>query len=288
MLHRLDGRAFVGFPAGANPYTPLPDAFFTTLLPEIDDIGELKLTLHLFWLLYGKAGTPRCASDRELLADRTLRRALRRPGDPRPPEERLRAALELALARGSLLRVRVRVDGEIVAWYFFNTERSRAAINRLMEGDLSPEVLLDAEGPLAPAPLSAMEAMEAMEAVDVMAAGGAAHADDSSPGDAGDDAGGGATADVSVMQQPHRFQIEVERPNIYTLYEQNIGLLLPLVAEELREAEQEYPREWVEAAFREAVQQNKRKWSYIRAILRRWASDGKGGEPYGAHGRYSG
>jgi len=283
MLHRLDGRAFAGFPAGANPYTPLPDAFFTTLLPEIDDIGELKLTLHLFWLLYGKQGTPRCASDRELLADRALRHALRRPGDPRPPEERLRAALELALAHGTLLRVRVRVDGEIVAWYFFNTERSRAAINRLMEGDLSPETLLDIEGPLAPIPLSA---------VDAAAAATAANTDDSSPGVVENGAAETSEAQrpqpVQQLPQARQFVIEVERPNIYTLYEQNIGLLLPLVAEELREAEQEYPREWIEAAFREAVQQNKRKWSYIRAILRRWASDGKGGEPYGAHGRYSG
>ncbi|MEO7000833.1 MAG: DnaD domain protein [Ktedonobacterales bacterium] len=275
MLNRLDGRAFAGFPAGANPYTPLPDAFFTTLLPEIEDIGELKVTLHLFWLLYGKQGTPRCASDRELLADRALRHALRRPGDPRPPEERLRAALELALARGTLLRVRVRVDGEIVAWYFFNTERSRAAINRLMEGDLSPEVLLDAEDLLALAPPDAVSPDNPALGSAADATPAASHTHSQSP-------------PHGQRQQTHQFMIEVERPNIFTLYEQNIGLLLPLVAEELREAEQEYPREWVEEAFREAVQQNKRKWSYIRAILRRWASDGKGGEPHGAHGRYFG
>jgi DNA replication protein len=42
---------FVGFPSGKNPYVPVPDVFFTVLLPEIQDTAELKVTLHLFWLL---------------------------------------------------------------------------------------------------------------------------------------------------------------------------------------------------------------------------------------------
>src|SRR5215469_16037391 len=141
--------AFPGFPSGPNPFTPLPDAFFTSIAPEIEDPNELKVTLHLFWLFYQKTGAPRCASDRELLADPILRRALRRKGDPRPFEERLRAALEAARARGVLLRARVRVDGEIVTWYFFNTERSRKAIAELLQGVTSPETLLDLEGPIA-------------------------------------------------------------------------------------------------------------------------------------------
>ncbi|HEU0026651.1 MAG TPA: DnaD domain protein [Ktedonobacterales bacterium] len=240
--------AFPGFPPGPNPYTPLPDAFFTDVAPEIEDANELKVTLHLFWLFYQKTGAPRCASDRELLADSLLRRALRRRGDPRPYEERLRAALEAARARGVLLRARVRVDDEIVTWYFFNTERSREAIAGLLQGEISPEMLLDLEGPIADA-----------------------NADASGDGESGE----------------RRLAVEVERPNIFTLYEQNIGLLAPLVAEELRDAGERYPWDWIEDAFREAAQQNKRKWSYIRAILKRWETDGKGGEPHGTHGRYS-
>ncbi len=226
---------FAGFPPGKNPYVPLPEQFFTALLPEIEDVTELKLTLHLFSVLYRKHGDPRCASDRELLADPLLRRTLRRQGDPRPPEERLRAALELALTRGTLLRIRVRVDDDIVSWYFFNTLRSRQAVARLLEGDLSPELLLDLEGP----------------------------------------AGGAWSQRLEVLER--------ERPNVFALYEQNVGLLPPLLAEELREAEERYPVEWIEEAFRLAVQQNKRKWSYIRAILKRWEADGKGGRAYGSH-----
>jgi DnaD/phage-associated family protein len=219
--------AFVGFPAGKTPYVPLPQTFFTSILPGVEDIGELKLTLYLFQLLYRKQGAPRCVSDRELLSDRALRQALRRKGDPRAPEERLRAALELSVARGTLLRVRVRVDGEVISWYFFNTDRSRRAVARLLRGELAPETLLDLEG--------------------------------------------------SDERMSERMQIEVERPTIFLLYEQNVGLLTPLVAEELREAEERYPAEWIEEAFRVAIQQNKRKWSYIRAILKRWETEGKAG-----------
>ena len=48
-----------------------------------------------------------------------------------------------------------------------------------------------------------------------------------------------------------------------------------MVAEELREAERTYPPNWIEDAFREAVELNKRNWRYIRRILERWAAEGK-------------
>ena len=69
---------------------------------------------------------------------------------------------------------------------------------------------------------------------------------------------------------------EQGRPDIFTLYEQNIGLLTPMIAEELTEAEKLYPVEWIEEAFKEAVSLNKRSWRYIARILERWSSEGKG------------
>src|SRR5215813_13940859 len=96
--------AFSGFPDGKNPSVPLPEQFFTMLLPEIEDSAELKVTLHLFWLLAQKRGNPRCVSNRVLFADRMLLQSLRRRGDPRPAEERLRQGLEQAVARGTVLR----------------------------------------------------------------------------------------------------------------------------------------------------------------------------------------
>lgn len=64
------------------------------------------------------------------------------------------------------------------------------------------------------------------------------------------------------------------KPNIFELYEQNIGPLMPMVAEYLKDAEKEYPADWFEPAFQRAVEQNKRSWSYIAAILRRWEAEG--------------
>jgi DNA replication protein len=63
-------------------------------------------------------------------------------------------------------------------------------------------------------------------------------------------------------------------PNIYGLYEENIGSLPPLLVEELAEAEREYPAAWVIAAFREAVANNRRSWRYISRILQRWKLEG--------------
>ncbi len=67
--------------------------------------------------------------------------------------------------------------------------------------------------------------------------------------------------------------------NIFSLYEQNIGIITPMLAEELKEAEKLYPEQWIKQAFKEAVIMNKRSWKYIARILERWASEGKeGGE----------
>jgi DnaD/phage-associated family protein len=71
------------------------------------------------------------------------------------------------------------------------------------------------------------------------------------------------------------------RPNIFALYEENIGALTPLIADDLRDAEARYPREWVAAAFREAVAMNKRSWRYIQAILQRWEAEGPDYETLG-------
>src|SRR5437879_9857442 len=142
---------FTGFPSGKNPYVPVPEAFFTVLLPEIEDSAELKVTLHLFWLLAQKKGNPRCVSDRDLLDDQVLLRSLKRRGDPRPPEERLRQGLEKALARGTLLQIHLRLmsegndQAEIIEWFFFNTARSRKVVNELQGSEMVPARLLTVE-----------------------------------------------------------------------------------------------------------------------------------------------
>ncbi len=74
------------------------------------------------------------------------------------------------------------------------------------------------------------------------------------------------------IHEPH---IAQPRPTIFELYEQNIGLLQPLLAEELQEAERDYPAEWIEDAFRVAAENNARSWRYVSTVLRRWATEGR-------------
>ena len=64
------------------------------------------------------------------------------------------------------------------------------------------------------------------------------------------------------------------RPNIFKLYEENIGPLTPLIADAIRDSEKTYPPEWVAEALGIAVKNNKRNWKYVEAILHRWKEEG--------------
>lgn len=75
------------------------------------------------------------------------------------------------------------------------------------------------------------------------------------------------------------------RPSIYGLYEDNIGVLTPMIVDSLKDAEATYPREWIEEAMRLAVEGNKRNWRYIKAILERWQQEGRWGEKTGRRPR---
>jgi DnaD/phage-associated family protein len=86
-----------------------------------------------------------------------------------------------------------------------------------------------------------------------------------------------------VLEEAYSLPAESHGPpivNVFTLYEQNIGMITPMIAEELKEAEKLYPPQWLEEAFKEAVTLNKRSWRYIARILQRWASEGKDSGEY--------
>jgi DnaD/phage-associated family protein len=67
----------------------------------------------------------------------------------------------------------------------------------------------------------------------------------------------------------------MERPNIFKLYEENIGALTPLIADALKDAEEIYQAEWITEAIELAVKNNKRNWKYCEAILKRWKEEGR-------------
>ena len=70
-------------------------------------------------------------------------------------------------------------------------------------------------------------------------------------------------------------EILPERPNIYRLYEDNIGPLTPLIADELKDIEENFQVEWIEEAIRIAIQKEARHLRFIRAVLDRWRKEGK-------------
>lgn len=77
---------------------------------------------------------------------------------------------------------------------------------------------------------------------------------------------------------------------ISKLYEDNIGILTPMAAEDLKDIAARYPPGWFKDALKEAVSAGHRNIKYITAILERWKVEGfkspkKGGKADGKHQR---
>ena len=201
---------FTGFPSGKVRMTPIPSQFFSELLPAIDHLGELKVTLYALWYLDRLEAPVRYMTHASFSEDERLLQAVGADG--------LADALERAVQRGTLLRVQVKVGARQEPVYFLNTPRGRAAVQAIQKGEWRPE----------------------------------------------------------FDEQP-LLALEVERPNIFRLYEENIGPLTPMISEMLRDAEQTYQQDWIEDAIRIAIKNNVRNWRYVEAILRSWQEEGRDG-----------
>ena len=199
---------FKGFPEGKNRLVPIPAAFFSELLPQVEYLGELKLILYVFWRLEAMEGPFRCLRRAEIEQDQALLRSL---GEP------LSEALVQAVQRGALLRAALPGENEVQECYFLNSPRGRAALRALESGQWRP-------------------------------------------------------AGIQAAAPPPQ-----EMPNIFRLYEQNIGPLTPMIADALGEAQDTYPTQWIEDAIQIAVEKNKRNWHYVSAILEKWLREGRHG-----------
>ena len=210
-------KQFEGFPARMQ-FTPIPNLFISKLLPQIEDINELKVTLHIFRAVYGRRGYPRFVTRKDLISDPGIIRSL----DAKTDEsvELLSNALDMAVKRGTILLLELDGDGEPEELYFINTENDRKALEKIRNG----EIVLEGLKP-------------------------------------------GKRTHVAESAAP---------PDIFTLYEENIGMLNPLIAEWLKEAENLYPESWIRDAIKEAVSLNKRNWRYIDRILENWSAEGRG------------
>lgn len=208
-------KLFSGFSDRQAQLTPIPEEFFQQVLAQVEDINELKLILHAFWLANRQDGSKRYFRRTLLEKDNRLLEMLTVVRED--PKEALEQALCKAVESGVFLQAVVRMERGEEVLYFFNNPYGQAAVRAIERGEW--RMSGDEDYPL---------------------------------------------------------QLEVEFPNIYRMYEQHIAPLTPMMADTLRDAEEMYDIQWIEEAIRIAVEQNKRNWRYIEAILKRWKEEGKG------------
>jgi hypothetical protein len=70
-------------------------------------------------------------------------------------------------------------------------------------------------------------------------------------------------------------EVVVPRPNIYKIYESEIGGLTPMLSQELDNIEKDYPEGWFELAVKDAKKSTTRvSLNYVLSILKRYKADG--------------
>ncbi|MHB8629504.1 MAG: DnaD domain-containing protein [Aggregatilineales bacterium] len=129
-------RRFSGFPPGETFSMRVPDTFFGELLTLIDDLAELKLTLHCFWVLQQRSGKYHYVRRGELFTDDVLLRSL--ADNPDEAAHLLDSALARAIARGTLLNLAWATSGGDEQAFFLNTERGREAVAAFSAGRWQP------------------------------------------------------------------------------------------------------------------------------------------------------
>ncbi len=82
--------------------------------------------------------------------------------------------------------------------------------------------------------------------------------------------------DVSSWAETPQAEARPElHEGVFKIYEENIGVMSPLIAESITAALQEHPESDVIDAIRVAVEANARSWKYVTAVLKRWAVEGR-------------
>lgn len=78
---------------------------------------------------------------------------------------------------------------------------------------------------------------------------------------------------ITTVTDPEKTEITPD--DICSLYEDEIGLLTPLMRKNIEESLDTFPADWVVDAIKTASEANVKKWSYIAKVLGNWARDGK-------------
>lgn len=136
--HQATG-SFSGFLDAQREPVEVPRQFFTDLLPEITDLGEMRVTLLLFLLVAERGASETPVPERQIIEDRSLREAFRVDGiDSSQVRNTIANALDRAVARGSLLRVESHGKLQTASWYFIHTRVTRELVAAIARGAISP------------------------------------------------------------------------------------------------------------------------------------------------------
>src|SRR5215468_11231105 len=123
---------FDGFPPGSKlSPTAFPAQFFSELMPMIDNLAEMKVTVFCFWALHQKTGRFRYLSYREFSENTTLLDGLRAAYPENDIEKVLADGLKRAVERGTLLCTEVALDTGRETLYFVNSELGRTAVEQI-------------------------------------------------------------------------------------------------------------------------------------------------------------
>ena len=121
---------FSGFPAGKVRFTRLPGPFFSELLPQIDNLNELKVLLYAFWQLDRREGDHRYLQLEDFREDAIFAAAFEGEG--------LQDGIRRAVKRGALLQAELELEGKPRFLYFLNTALGRQALQALKDGAWKP------------------------------------------------------------------------------------------------------------------------------------------------------
>lgn len=145
---------FSGFPDGKVQFSRIPEPFFSDLLPQIDHLGELKVTIYALWRVERMSGTFRYLREIDFAGDERFMSGL--AATLEEAEATLTESLARAVQRGSLLEVKLK-DQPV---YFINTPKGRAAVQAIQQGEWRPQPDDDADAALRPTPSNIFELYE--------------------------------------------------------------------------------------------------------------------------------
>jgi DnaD/phage-associated family protein len=128
--------SFNGFPQGKIATTRIPSLFFKELLPQIDNLDELKVTLYALWQITRMEGDIRYIKAEDFLSDPVFMNGM---GATAPESQQaVQNGLARALNRGTLLKVTVPEGDLQLDLYFFNSPRGQAAVQSVQDGTWRP------------------------------------------------------------------------------------------------------------------------------------------------------